>query len=577
MNGEKTGYKPVAALRADRWAPILAASAAFLAFLPALGNDFVHWDDYANFMENPNLGRLGMAEVRWMLTTFQLAHWQPLSWLSLGVDRLIWGPRPFGHHLTNVLLHCANTVLVCLLVREVLSRSDRDPGPWAPAAGALFFALHPLRAEAVAWATQRREVLSAFFCLLTFLSYLRGRIRAAWGCYLLALFSKVTVIGLPAALVVLDYFPMRRIGQPADWLSKEARPVWKEKLPFALAAFLFAVVGLAAQGSSPALVPWGEYGLLQRVSQAFFGLSFYLVKSAFPAGLSPWYGEAYRTAHQGFALGGFLLAAGVLPAVFVLSRRYRAPLAALAFYAVMLFPALGIVKSGRQIVGDRYSYLPCLCLAAGMGWAAAKLGRRAILPGALVLGILGGWTAGQCRVWAESSSLWKRAVEVEPRSSFAQANLGLALLRADRPREALEYFERQLDSFPEGPQRRFLRYLSALAHNNIGLERAELGLLGPAEEHFRKALAFNPELSRAHDNLGLLLYRAGRRREALARFEEAVRLEPGAAQLRVNLGIALAHLGRRDRAREQFESALKLEPGLPTAAAAMAGLDRPGR
>mgnify|MGYP001564930091 CR=1 FL=1 len=544
----------------DRLAPFLAAAAAFLAFYPALGNDFVHWDDYSNFVENPRLGRLGLAEVRWMLSTFQLAHWQPLSWLSLGLDSLIWGQRPFGFHLTNLLLHCANAALVVLLIREVLGRGDRDPGPWPAAAGALFFALHPLRVEAVAWATQRREVLSAFFCLWTVLLYLKGRLRAALGCYLLALAAKVTVIGLPAALLTLDLYPLGRLPPGKEAFSREFFPVWTEKIPFALAALVFALIGLAAQSASPALVPLEQYGPLERLAQAFFSLAFYPAKSLVPEGLSPWYGESYRLAHPGFAAAGFALAAGLVPALWAAARTRSAPLAAAAFYFFMLFPTMGLVKSGRQIVGDRYSYLPCLPLAVAVAWAVSRLGRRAVLPVLGLAAFLGWRTSVQCGVWSDNLSLWGRALEIEPDSSFAQANMGLALLREDRPAAAAEYFERQLETLPKGPQRTFLQYVSALAHNNLGLERAAQGESAAAEREFRKALKFNPDLSRTHDNLALTLYRSGRAAEALPHFEAAVALEPGAPELRVNLGIALAKLGRRKRAEDSFREALRLDP-----------------
>ena len=230
--------------------PVLIAVLTGAAFFPALENGFVDWDDEKTLLDNPNYRGLGWDQLRWMFTTFYMGHYQPLSWMTFGLDYLLWGIDPFGYHLTNLLLHTANAVLFYFLTLRLLSLPARAvPGEFAlqVAAGfaALVFALHPLRVESVAWVTERRDVLSAFFLLWTILCYLRATagaegdsarwrwLSAAVIVYGLSLLSKAGGITLPVVLLVLDVYPLRRLGVEAGkWFGPAARQVWWEKVPF---------------------------------------------------------------------------------------------------------------------------------------------------------------------------------------------------------------------------------------------------------------------------------------------------------------------------------------------------------
>src|SRR6266567_1397027 len=226
------------------WAiPAAVALATVAAFLPVLRNGFVVWDDDRNFVENPHFRGLGLEQLRWMWTTFHMGHYVPLSWMTLGLDYDVWGMNPSGYHLTSLLLHAANAVVVYFLARWVLEQTaapqwGQTPFEWsltpfAPfalvaAIAALLFALHPLRVESVAWATERRDVLSGFFYFSSILAYLRSRgkdesKRGYWIAVLLfvcALLSKATSMSLPAVLLILNVYPMRRIGGAAAWTSR---------------------------------------------------------------------------------------------------------------------------------------------------------------------------------------------------------------------------------------------------------------------------------------------------------------------------------------------------------------------
>ena len=249
--------------------PVLLALVSFVVFLPALEAGFVNWDDDQNFLDNPNYRGLGAARLRWMFTTFLMGHYIPLSWVTLGLDYVVWGMKPAGYHLTNLLLHVANAVLFYFMALRLLRAStpgDHADGSLALTLGSgfatLLFAVHPLRAESVAWITERRDVLSGLFYLAAVLAYLRycdgavsdgSRTRkwywASLGLFALALLSKAMAVTLPVILLVLDVYPLRRLGGVGGrrpWAS--SRSVVTEKLPFfvlSLAAGVIALVALA--------------------------------------------------------------------------------------------------------------------------------------------------------------------------------------------------------------------------------------------------------------------------------------------------------------------------------------------
>src|SRR5947199_7495577 len=292
---------------AQRWvrwlAPLLVALFTLAAFLPALQNQFVNWDDKDNFLENPHYRRLGWTHLRWMWTT-HLGHYIPLTWMTLGLDYLLWGMHPLGYHLTNLLLHAANAVVFFFVVRRLLTLALPSPSEHGYAlavssgVAALVFAIHPLRVESVAWVTERRDVLSGLFYLLTILLYLRaceGGARgrgwywlsvAVFGC---ALLSKSMVVNLPVVLLILDVYPLRRLGGAVGWWSEPARRIYVEKIPFVLLAAAASAVAVMAQLSKSAMISVAHLSALGRLAVSAFGFSFYLLKMVVLLNLTPLY------------------------------------------------------------------------------------------------------------------------------------------------------------------------------------------------------------------------------------------------------------------------------------------------
>src|SRR5205809_6098183 len=551
--------------------PALIALVTFAAFLPVLQNQFVDWDDQRNFLDNHHYRGLGWTHLRWMWTT-HLGHYIPLTWMTLGLDYLLWGMNPVGYHLTNLLLHAANAVVFFFVVRRILTLALPSPSErghaLAVSAGfaALVFAIHPLRVESVAWVTERRDVLSGLFYLLTILLYLRAREREergrAWywlsvAAFVCALLSKSMVVNLPVVLLILDVYPLRRLGGAVGWLSESARRVYVEKIPFVLLSAGASAIALMAQLSHDTMVSVVQLGGLGRLADSAYGLSFYLWKMVAPVNLSPLY--ELPPAVNPWA-PPFLLSYGVVVALtaIVLAFRRRVPglPAAWVAYIVVLLPVLGIFQSGPQIAADRYTYL------ASLGWAilvsAGVLShwrRRPFLftgLAACVLFGLGILTWNQVQVWRDSEKLWTHALATYPKSSIAENNLGN--VRADQSKlaEAIEHYRQALDINPE----------HASAHYNLGNVLAQQGKLAEASEHHRQALRLKPDYADAHNNLGNVLAQQGKLAEAIEHYRQALKIKPDFAKAASNLGLALAQQGKLAEVVEHSRRAKDAAPSL---------------
>src|SRR3989454_1665548 len=571
--------EPVTRALTQRWVywlvPVLVALVTFAAFLPALHNQFVNWDDDKNFLDNPYYRGLGWSQLRWMWTT-HLGHYIPLTWMSLGLDYLLWGMNPVGYHLTSLLLHAANAVVFFFVVRRILTRALPSPSErghaLAVSAGfaALVFAIHPLRVESVAWVTERRDVLSGLFYLVTILVYLRacegekrGR-RWYWlavATFVCALLSKAMVVNLPIVLLILDVYPLRRLGGAVGWWSEPARRVYVEKIPFGLLAAAASAVALMAQLSHNTMVSVVQLSGLGRLAVSMYGLSFYLWKTVAPVNLSPLY-ELPPTVNPGAV--PFILSYGLVLAItaIILALRRRVPglPAVWLAYIVVLLPGLGIFQSGQQIAADRYNYL------AGLGWAIlagagllfslgrSKTGTLTTSPIAgvamcLVVG-LGVLTWDQVKVWHDSEKLWTHVLAMDPQSSIAENNLGVARAGERKLAEAVEHYQRALQIRPE----------HAGAHYNLGNALARQGKLTEAIEHYQQAVHLKPDHADAHNNLGNALARQGKLTEAIEHYQQVVHLKPDHADAHNNLGNALAQQGKLTEAIEHYQQALHLKP-----------------
>lgn len=554
---------------------LIVAAAALVVFAPAIRNGFVDWDDNLLLVGNLHYRGLGWTQIRWMFTTALMGHWTPIAWLTLGADYVLWGMKPAGYHATSVVLHAATAVVFFGVASVLLARAMPAATSAARVGGAvvaaLVFALHPLRAESVAWVTERRDVVSGLFYLVSVFAYLRmaeGRRRWPWlaaslAAYALALGSKVVTVTLPLVLVILDVYPLRRLpASPRAWLTAAARRVWLEKLPW-------AVLALAAGGGSSLAMLHAGYltsvdsqGPAARLLLAAHSAAFYLWKTLMPTGLSPEYElrEAIHWSEPRFAAA---LAAVIVmsAAVWMLRRRWPSGAAGWVGYLVLLIPVSGLVHTGHHLVADRYTYLASLpwALLAGGGVASLtamrseRLGTRVrrLAAGAIVLGLagLGVLASVQATVWRDTETLWRHAVDVDPDCILCHNQLGAELGNRGLLGPAVAHFERAVALRPDAIGTR----------TNLALALAGVGRVDDAIAQWRIVLERRPDDLESAMRLAIALLRQSRPAEAVATLEPVVRATPDASAARAILAQAYRASGRPAAADEQIEAVRRLE------------------
>ena len=595
--------------------PVVLVLATAVAFLPTLDNGFVNFDDIENFLNNKSYRGLGLSQLRWMFTTVNLGGLIPLTWMTLGFDYVIWGMDPAGYHLTSLVLHVLGALVfyfvLLRLLREAGDSSHSDPTALRLGAlfGALIFSVHPLRVESVAWVTERRDVLSGLFCLLTVLAYLRAwdtrdgeRLGGKWylaslGLFACALLSKSMAITLPVVLVLLDIYPLRRLHLSSPGrLRAIARNLLVEKVPFAVLSLACAAVTLVASRDNDAMSSLDDVSLLDRLSLSVHSVAFYLWKTVAPVNLAIMYELPERLDRTAWPfMVAWILVIAITAACLVFRHRLIALVIVWLAYLVMLAPVSGLVQAGRQMAADRYTYLPCLAWAAlcggGFSWAwrrAAGTSTRSqslmVWAGALLVFALGALTWKQVGVWHDTETLWTHAEVVSP-SGRAHENLGEVFQDRGQLAEAGAHFERLVQIRPRyGPGHLYLGAVraqqgrqddairayeeaarlmpaSAVPHYNLGLAFAAKDRTEEAIKHYREAVKLVPTYADAHNNLGMALAQMGRLDEGAQHLREALKLRPESAGMHSNLGLVLARQGRATEALQQLGKAVELDPG----------------
>lgn len=582
---------------------LLALGLALLTlvtFVPALDCGFVDYDDNQYVYENWEVRRgLTPATARWAATAVVAGAWNPLTMLSHMVDVELYGLDPRGHHLTSVLLHCANVLMLFGFLHAATGSA------WRSAAVAALFAVHPLRVESVVWIAERKDVLAGFFWLAAMLAWLRyvrrpGAARYALVAAFMALglTAKAILVTLPAALLLLDWWPLGRLQAGVPW--RRLGVLALEKLPlFALSAAA-AVTTLVTQART--LQPLDTLPPLQRLARALTSYAVYLGDTLVPRKLAFFY--PLREVPAGAALAAALLLAAITALAVLRARRSPWLLFGWLWFLGVLLPVTGIAQIGAHGRADRYTYLPSIGLAIAAVWAIAELVARrprlraaaAVAAAAAVLA-LGVAARGQIATWRDSETLFRHATEVTEDNYVAHLNLAALLARrgereeaathfqaalraapenpevlggaADalvawgRPREALPYLARALEAVPDDPR---LHHTSAVAFEALGDD-------GRAIDHLRRATALDPGFAAAQHGLGELLLRRGDRDGALAALRAALAADPGRLALYPVVAGLLAERGRDDEAAAYREA----EAHLRALAAAAPGAGTGGR
>lgn len=548
----------------------LVFALSLVAFLPALRQGFVLGDDDYNLILNPRWRGLSAEHLRWMWTTFYLGHWQPLTWMSFGLEHELWGGvHARGMHAVNLTLHACSALLVLLLFERLLNaalgeraRTHPQAVRWAAVAGALLWAVHPLRVESVVWATERRDLLSGLFLIAAVLAWLRrasgrgrGWLAASLGLYTLSLTSKAWGMTLPAVLLLLDVYPLRRL-QTAGGGWKGLGRLAREKLPFLPLALGTAALAAAAQSGDGAAIALEAHGLLARCAQAAYGVLFYPWKTIAPAELSTLYLleqplDPTRPMYLACA-GGVLVLVALLWA-----QRKRAPAYAAAFsaYVLLVSPVLGFLQSGAQKVADRYSYLAllplCALAAGGLCTLFAQPRKRGAALAASAAGVatLIGLSWRQTLVWRDSVTLWARAAELEPLNYVAQLNLAAALRQEGRRQEARERARLSIAA-NAGKVNTYARFY-------VGLLWLEDGEFERALQAWKEALAVDPADVTTLTVAPRELAQRGRAAEGLALLEAGYAADPSELELADLLADFVWASGDRARAEGIWRDGLE--------------------
>jgi hypothetical protein len=564
----------------------------FLGYLGALHNTFA-WDDKAYVLGNLHIRSFDVRLLRWAFLDFYSANWHPLTWMSHAVDYALWGLNPLGHHLTNNVLHAANTFLVVILILRLFEvlKTRTTPNEWplfltdrailiATGTTGLLFGLHPLHVESVAWVAERKDLLCALFFLLGILSYVNyadsvnseaapqspfsrfadRRYLVTLGLFILALLSKPMAVSLPIVLLILDWYPFSRIRSAKTLLAAGI-----EKLPFIALSFVSSILTVLAQRTA---IQTAEFAPLStRLLVAGQSLITYLLKMLWPVNLVPYYPYPVSASLASAEyLLPVVLVIGITGVCAATATKQRFWMSVWGYYILTLIPVIGIVQVGGQAMADRYTYLPSLgpflVIGSTVAWASARI--SALRKWRLIVKLFGSilvffvfasllyLTSRQIGIWQNDLVLWSYVVEKEPnRVPIAYNNRGLALKESGRFDEAIEDFEKTIALDPSRNK----------AYNNLGVLYLKAGLFEKSIAYLDKSIAIDPADAEAYNDRGVSYASAGRNERALEDFNKAIQLQKDDGAAYYNRGSFYSRAGYMDLAISDFQKACELGIG----------------
>jgi Flp pilus assembly protein TadD len=546
---------------------LLLTAAPLVVYAQVWTHEFVGLDDLGYIVNNPDVtAGLTARGVVWAFTTGQEGNWHPLTWLSHMLDVQLHGVRPGPHHLTGLAFHVANTLLLFGVLKQMTGKLGRS----AVVAG--LFALHPLHVESVAWASERKDVLSTLFWLLTmwaYVGYVRrpavGRYGLTLALFALGLMAKPMLVTLPFVLLLLDVWPLGRSTGKTDGPSpgpsfidrRAALRLVTEKVPFFALTLISSVVTFLAQQRAGAVAELHEHPLGARVANALLSYVGYLGKTFWPAGLAVMY-PFPRSPSPWWVWGSLLMLAGVTGVV--VRAASRSPYLAVGWlwYLGTLVPVIGLVQVGSQSMADRYTYVPLIGVFIMLAWGMPDLlarwrHRDVALPAVagLALAACAVLAFVQVGYWKNSTALWTRAIAVTTDNFLVHYQLGTHLSKRGQSRDAVDHYREALRINP--------RYVAA--HNNLGFALAGLGQHDDAIGHYTEAIRLLPTYPEARNNLALALAAQGKLDEAIREMREAVRIAPGRVESHFNLAALLRKAGQLPDAARHYSEGLRLQPG----------------
>jgi tetratricopeptide (TPR) repeat protein len=575
-------------------------AAAFLfvsvtwAFWPSLHGNFLYFDDNAYVISNSHVNKgLVPENVFWTFTGVAAANWHPLTWISHMMDVQVYGLKPWGHHLTSIILHSLNAALAFLVFQKLTGDG------WRCFVLAALFGLHPLRVESVAWICERKDVLSALFWLLAMWAYAKfaeeskaagGKWKLFYGLTLLlfalGLASKTMLVTLPFVLLLLDFWPLQRFITSSLWR------LLLEKIPFLLLTIVISAISFFAQHGGGMMKELARLPLSDRCGNALVSYARYLGKFFWPENLCVLYPHPGHWPMICILAAGLLIASG---SVFAWAVRLRRPwwLVGWFWFLGTLVPVIGLVQVGSQSMADRYTYIPAIGIALILVWECGELAKRlpqgaALIRIAAVTGLVAcaALTRHGIGFWQNDIVVWKRAIAVTKNNYAAHDNLGM--LMANASDGGLDEFQKAVRINPDfEPGQSHLgftlgekgRYPEAIDHlqqalkldpddyiasYNLALAFYQTRQTNQAVEWFEKTVSINPAFPDAFYNLGIIYYEIGKTNEAIDAFQKALQLQPHPESY-YNLGVVLLEQKRTDEAIANFQEALKLKPDFTAA------------
>jgi Flp pilus assembly protein TadD len=566
-------------------------------FAPVWGYGFVSWDDPWYITGNPHVtGGLGWTALCWALTTGGQFYWHPLTWLSHMLDVQLYGLNAGGHHLTSVLLHLANVLLLFGVLRRMTGAVGRS------AFVAALFAVHPLHVESVAWVSERKDVLSGFFWMLAMAAYVRyaaapraGRYLTVCLMFVLGLAAKPMIVTLPVALLLLDVWPLDRV-RPGGAAPATPVRLLIEKLPLVALALAAGVATFIVQKDVGAIGSLGAFPLTLRVSNAIVSYVVYVRQAIWPVGLAAYYPYPHAQPAWWLVLGALVILAGLTAAAVSLRRSRPYLLVGWLWYLVTMVPVIGFIQAGDQLRADRFMYVPLVGLLIVVAWGAVDLASRfrvrsavLVVSGIAATVVYASVAHAQVPYWKDSRALWTRALQVTDDNHRAHAAIGDLLLSEGRLAGAASHYAEAVRIAPGSAEYRFdlgvassregrldaaaAQFAAAVqldphhveAQVGLGAMLARQGRYDEAISHYTAALRDKPDHALAHRDLGLALLAEGRAADAVRECAESARLDPASADAHEALGLALARDGQLGDAVVALATAVRLGPGVDTA------------
>ena len=537
--------------KAHRYYPLLISicfvAAIIAVYWPVYNYNFVKYDDDTYVTNNTNIqSGLNWKSICWAFTTGYASNWHPVTWLSHILDYQLFGSWAGGHHLTNILFHILNTIVLFYVLMRMTGAI------WPSAFVAAVFALHPLHVESVAWVAERKDLLSTFFWLLTMWAYILyvKKLKFKWYLtaflmFVLGLMSKPMLVTIPFVLLLLDYWPLGR---------KFSYKLVVEKTPFFICSIASCTVTYLIQKSGAAITNIKTFGVQARISNIILSYATYIGKMIWPGRLA----VLYLYPVDGLSLikvgiSGLVL---LLISIYFIyaARHHRFLTTGWLWYLGTLVPVIGLVQVGAQAMADRYTYITLTGLFIIIAWGAKELAaKRHSLVLSLLVVVLAAWAltaSRQLKYWKNSLTLFEHTTQITENNFIILNNYIACLNEAGRFDEAIEQFSRLLKMKPDSPG----------VHNDFGFALLNAGRVPQAAEHFQLALKYKPDFPQAYYNFANALKKQGRFEEAVSCYKRALKLKPDYIDAYINLTSAFISLKKFDEAAESCNKVLEFDP-----------------